>query len=619
MDDVTGDGLGDLLIARQNFSLPGRTGAGALSIVVGGAALRTIAATRQIVDLAAPPAGLTVFTLVGANAFDRLGIWMRTGDVSGDGVADVVVGADQTARGMETHAGVAFVIRGGVHLNAAQSIDLAAFGSTALAGNLLRIDPPAGSNEHHLGATVQIADLDGNQRGEVLLATALNRAGAALPAAGAPPSSADPVGGSLRGSVYIVWDDNIPAAAWSPGLTLDLAALPGTRSLIGGGTRNVSFGEELLGGLDYDGNGGADLFVGDLVADGTLNLSRPYSGTGHVLYDIAVAKGLTFDIDHLPMGVAMSTFLGAQTGDIVADTAAQGDFDGDGRDDLAFSAPHGMPPGRVEAGIVYVLFGKDGKWPTSVDLLPQALPAASELRLTLVHGARGRSGDNLGDTLAYSGAAGDVDGDGRTDLITNEMLGDGATPGAVDAGNLIILSGARLGGADRSPVCPAAPVAPCASLGAGTSRLLLRRAASAERDSALWRWRSTAGGDTFPDLRRADTAYSLCLYDASAQAQPRFEVRESESAACHSGACWRQERRRNRGRRGALSRVRSRSADSALYFSVETVGAELPALPLTLPVVGQLLVSSLDGLACWQASFATADLNASRNFVAIVP
>jgi hypothetical protein len=97
MDDVTGDGLGDLLIARQNFSPdPSRVGAGALTLVIGGEALRSLAATAQDVDLRAPPGALTLATFVGNRAQDRLGIWMRTGDVTGDGIADIVVGADQT-------------------------------------------------------------------------------------------------------------------------------------------------------------------------------------------------------------------------------------------------------------------------------------------------------------------------------------------------------------------------------------------------------------------------------------------------------------------------------------------------------------------------------------------
>lgn len=450
IDDVTGDGLGDLLIARQNFTTTGRTGAGALSIVVGGAGLKTHAQTLQYFDLAAPPVGSLMTTLIGANAFDRLGIWMRTGDVTGDGIADIVVGADQQVSSLATHAGVVYVIRGGAHLAANQTIDLVSFGSTALAGHLARIDPPAGSFEHHFGGTVQIADLDGNARGEVLIATALNRAGATLRAAGAPSNSAHGNGGSADGSVYIVWDDNIPAGAWTPGLTLDTSSLTGSLSVIHGGNDNISFGEEILGGLDYDGDGDAELFVGDLTGDLSPLGNRPFSGSGHVFYDAATLKGLTFDLDSLPMGLVVSTFAGAEANDIAGDTAAHGDFDGDGIDDLAFSAPLGAPFGRNDAGIVYVLFGQSGVWPAYVDLTPAAIPPPASLRMTALYGALGNSGSDSGDTLSYSAAAGDIDGDGKTDFVTNEMQGNGTSPAAEDVGNLIVVSGARLGG----QLCP---------------------------------------------------------------------------------------------------------------------------------------------------------------------
>ena len=460
MDDVTGDGLGDLLIARQNFSPDsGRIGAGALTILVGGASVRTFANTLQVLDLRTPPMSLTVATLVGASTGDRLGIWLRTGDIDGDGIADILVGADQLSSPTETHRGAAYVIRGGSHLAASQTIDLADFPSpgsgTSIAGDIARVVPPAGSTEYHFGATVQVADLDGNQRAEVIAAAALNRAGAALPPANSVPGSTHATGGSIDGTVYIAWDDNFPASAWSAGYEIDLGSPPGTRSILDGPARFTSFGEEMLGGLDYDADGTADLFVGDLVAFVSGEFG---AGRGLVLYDVTSLKGLDVELETPPVGLVMTEFLGGGAGHIAADTAMHGDFDGDGFDDLAFSSPHANPFGRIDAGTLHVFHGQTGPWPSVIDLASGMLPPVSQARISEIFGAMGSiSGDN-GDVLCYSGAAADMDGDGRTDFITNEMLGNGVAPADIDAGNLIVISGALVPEPSRASLVGAAVV-----------------------------------------------------------------------------------------------------------------------------------------------------------------
>lgn len=440
MDDVTGDGIGDLLIGRQNFTPDeSRIGAGALTILVGGAELRAYAANLQFLDLRSPPMGITLATFVGPTSSARLGIWMRTGDVTGDGVADIVVGADQEPGSGDVHSGAVYVIRGGAHLAATQTIDLASFGSTALAGHIAKIVPPVNSIHHHFGATCQIADLDGNGRAEVLAATALNRAGATIQPAGGGGS--DGFGGSADGTVYIAWDDNFTGNPWAAGFSFSMSSPPGSRTILRGGVKNISFGEEILGGLDYDNDGNADLFVGDIIGDGTDAQNRPASGTGHVIYDAASLKGLDTDLDSYAGTV--TTILGAAIGDIAGDTAMHGDFDGDGIADLGISSPEANPLGRSDAGAIHVLFGQTGVWPTTIDLA--ALPATG-VRIAAAYGAHGNSGLNGGDVLSYSAAAGDLNEDGRVDIITNEMQGDGVLPAAEDVGNLILISGRALAG-----------------------------------------------------------------------------------------------------------------------------------------------------------------------------
>ena len=185
MEDVTGDGRADLLIGRQNFSpSPDRIGAGALTIVVGRPALRNLASARQMLDLGAPDPSVTLFTVVGRAGLDRMGIWMRTGDVDGDGTAD----QEDSQAGV--NSGAVYLIRGGPHLAANRVVDLSDLEDSPLNGHLIRLQPPPGSARFHVGSTCYLTDLDGNGRAEVLTSAALNRAGASIEAAGAAPGSA---------------------------------------------------------------------------------------------------------------------------------------------------------------------------------------------------------------------------------------------------------------------------------------------------------------------------------------------------------------------------------------------------------------------------------------------
>ena len=373
---------------------------------------------------------------------------MRTGDITGDGIADIVVGADQEDSPGAPDSGAAYVIRGGAHLAHTQTIDLADFGNTALAGHLARITPPPGSQEFHFGATCQITDLDINGRGEVLIAATLLRAGAALPAAGAPAGSAHSQGGSAHGTLYIAWDDNFMQQPWPAGFSFGMEATPGSRSVIDGAHGDTSFGEEIIGGLDYDRNGTADLFVGDLGGDGSPNQDRRRSGIGYVFYNAEQLKGRELNLNTPPADLTISRFLGAGIGDISADTAAQGDFDNDGFTDLAFSAPHNSPLGRSDAGTLYIIHGRNSPWPETTDLKPDQ-PRA-DIRITEIYGAKGATFGDAGDTLAYSAATGDLNGDGRVDIITNEMLGNGLSSTARDTGNLIAINSALIPGPPRS-------------------------------------------------------------------------------------------------------------------------------------------------------------------------
>jgi hypothetical protein len=150
----------------------------------------------------------------------------------------------------------------------------------------------------------------------------------------------------------------------------------------------------------------------------TLGAAMPcgdVNGDGHVDYmqGIRGAKGSTPSIGIFSGSDA------AQIDSIPYDFAAPaGDVDGDGRADIIVGLPDAAPNGLVAAGSVLVLSGKD-------------------LSQTLFQIDGTAAGDRLG---AFIGTAGDVDGDGRDDVLVGAP---GASPnGLTGAGSLFVYSGA---------------------------------------------------------------------------------------------------------------------------------------------------------------------------------
>lgn len=615
IDDVSGDGLADVLVARQNHApSPSRPGAGALSIILGSPELRAMAERFESLDLASPPSSLTIVTLVGASEFDRVGIWMRSGDLDGDAIADLVVGADQQDMPGGDDNGAAYILRGGSHLETSAIVDLANFGSTSLVGHLARVLPaPApATDDFHLGATVGMGDLDDNQRVEVFVAAALNRSGASLPADGGSSGDAESVGGARDGALFIVWDDNFPPRGepWPAGFTIALDDAPGSVTTIVGGSRNVSFGEEMFGGSDYDDDGEADLFVGDIVGDYSPRGNRRAGGSGHLFYSAGNLKGLSFDLDDQPDGIVRVDFLGAASGDIAADTALGGDFDGDGIADLGFTAPKADVLGRSSAGRVYIFYGSRQRLPSLIDLAD--LPDPSLARIAVIDGALGDDGSDAGDTLGYSAAGSDLDGDGSTDLVINEMEGNGLREEAVDVGNLVVVSGAFVAGFPQTAPCPPRDFLGCGRGAAQTSSLTVDSRSAEFGDRASW---SLSRGVTGPfselgELDLEGDGLRLCFYDARSQ-KAFAETLLAGASTCGRRSCW-QRRGARRWRFKDLSgsnlgirrlRVRlSTSAALSLRMTARDPVELTDALPLTPPLLVRL-VGRRGESTCWDSGF----------------
>jgi hypothetical protein len=171
--------------------------------------------------------------------------------------------------------------------------------------------------------------------------------------------------------------------------------VPGVR---GHGTGDDGFGDAVAAG-DFDGDDRTDLAIG---ATGDIVKGESYAGSVRVLY--GTNAGLTAKGDEL--------FTEATTGvpgqpkeeDELGEVLAAGDFDGDGRDDLAAFVQGQRVTGKAEAGAVLVFRGR------------QSGLSAKGSRLW-TEDSKGIAGKPAAfDQFGFALATGDFEHDGRDDL-----------------------------------------------------------------------------------------------------------------------------------------------------------------------------------------------------------
>jgi hypothetical protein len=332
IEDIDGDDRDDLIIGSFAWDAPNSgtplVGAGKIDVVtVDGRTLRTVEGSFSNANFGEAVAGLP--------------------DVTGDGVADLLVGAGDDRQGGERR-GRAYLLsgaNGGVVDTSTGVTRFDAWGSTVaaapdvntddvpdviIAGNLADRVTPAGENNGKVQvlsgadfATV-ILELFGNP--EDKLGEAVAARGAAGLYIGAP--SADPQGKSKAGTVTLY--------SW-----LGVASTPLAEPTP---QINAAFGSALAVVGDINGDAVADLVASAPVADvgALIDAGRvhAYSGSNHA---------------------RLWTVSGTRARENVGQWLAGGsDFDGDDVPDVLIGATGDAPGGRRGAGSVRVVSGTDG-------------------------------------------------------------------------------------------------------------------------------------------------------------------------------------------------------------------------------------------------------------------
>jgi Ca2+-binding RTX toxin-like protein len=385
--DINGDGIDDLIIGAYKAS-PNGPQSGAAHVVFGSPA--GFPANLELTALD----GSNGFQIRGAAEYDYAGFSVsRAGDINGDGIDDLIIGA-YGADTNGSNSGTSYVVFGS-HMPFTATVELSALDGS----NGFQIRGAAAGDQS--GYSVSAAgDMNGDGIDDLIV--------------GAP--YADP-NGSNSGTGYVVFGSQL---AFPP--ILELLTLDGSNGFqIRGEAAGDQSGFSVSGAGDINGDGIDDLIIGTNGA-GT-------NGSSYVVFGSQTAFAAAVELSSLD-GSNGFKIIGAAAGDLSGKSVSRaGDVNGDGIDDLIIGAS-GAAPNGPSSGASDVVFGSQ-------------MPFAATVELATLNGSNGFqiSGAAAGDNSGYSvSAAGDINGDGIDDLIIGAPYAD---PNGSNSGAGYVVFGSR--------------------------------------------------------------------------------------------------------------------------------------------------------------------------------
>ena len=460
--DINGDGVDDLIIGAYFADPNGNTDAGESYVVFGGSGVGA-GGTIELSDLD----GSDGFVVNGIDAVDNSGGRAGTGagDINGDGVDDLIIGAFRADPNGNTDAGESYVVFGGSGVGVGGTIELSDLdGSDGFVVNGIDASDLSGFSVSGAG------DINGDGVDDLII--------------GAPYG--DPNGNSGAGESYVVFGMASSVEQQCNGLAvtvdLNLGEIPGSGDDVILGTPGSDVINALVGNDTICGEGGDDLInagsgddwidggAGNDVIRGNGGNDTIFGGVGND--EIRGGGG----VDDISGEDGDDTLLGQGGNDTIDGGAGVDGINGGGGRDTLFTGS------GATVGTGVFVFGGSGLdtiegGPDADDLrggngndiingLGGNDVIAGGLGLDTINGGNGAddiSGGNARDTL--SGGAGNdvIDGGSQSDTLSGGVGDDTLTGGAGDDtlngdSGADTLSGgagddALDGGADAGDVC----------------------------------------------------------------------------------------------------------------------------------------------------------------------
>jgi hypothetical protein len=387
--DFNGDGKDDLAIGVSGEDLPGVTNAGAVNVMYGSNTGLTSTGDQIWHQDSAGIEGV-------AQASDGFGNSIAVGDFNGDGKDDLAIGGSGEDVGAIVNAGAVNVMYG-------SNTGLTSTGDQIWHQDSAGIEGVAQTSDG-FGTSLAVGDFNGDGKDDL----AIGVSGEDLP------------GVTNAGAVNVMYGSNTGLTSTGDQIWhQDSAGIEGVAQASDGFGNSIAVG-------DFNGDGKDDLAIGGSGEDVGAIVN---AGAVNVMY--GSNTGLTSTGDQIWHQDSAGIEGVAQTSDGFGTSLAVGDFNGDGKDDLAIGVSGEDVPGATNAGAVNVMYGSN----TGLTSIGDQIWHQDSAGIEGVAQAYDAFGSHL--------KAGDFNNDGFADLaigVPGEDVG-----GVINAGTVNILYGSAIG------------------------------------------------------------------------------------------------------------------------------------------------------------------------------